>query len=72
MINAAMITLGQFNILAMCLFDELDQLVETASDRILDIRGVHHVETSIAVKTIKYNARMAKITAPDELSEETD
>lgn len=72
MINAAMITLGQFNILAMCLFDELDQLVETASDRILDIRGVHHVETSIAVKTIKYNARMAKITAPDELGEEAD
>ena len=62
MINAVMVTLGQFNILAMCLFDELDQLVETASDRILDIRGVHHVETSIAVKTIKYNARMARIT----------
>ena len=72
MINAAMITLGQFNILAMCLFDELDQLVETASDRILDIHGVHHVETSIAVKTIKYNARMAKITAPDQLNDDTD
>lgn len=72
MINAVMVTLGQFNILAMCLFDELDQLVETASDRILDIRGVHHVETSIAVKTIKYNARMAKITAPLEPAEETD
>jgi DNA-binding Lrp family transcriptional regulator len=72
MINAVMVTLGQFNILAMCLFDELDLLVETASDRILDVRGVHHVETSIAVKTIKYNARMAKITAPGELGEETD
>lgn len=72
MINAAMITLGQFNILAMCLFDELDQLAETASDRILDIRGVHHVETSIAVKTIKYNARMARITAPAELNEDPD
>lgn len=72
MINAVMVTLGQFNILAMCLFDELDQLVETASDRILDIRGVHHVETSIAVKTVKYNARMAKITAPDEVPDETD
>jgi Lrp/AsnC family transcriptional regulator, regulator for asnA, asnC and gidA len=72
MINAVMVTLGQFNILAMCLFDELDQLVETASDRILDIRGVHHVETSLAVKTVKYNARMAKITAPDEVPDETD
>lgn len=62
LINAVMITMGQFNILAMCLFDELDSLVEVASDRILAIPGVHHVETSIAVKTIKYNARMAKIT----------
>ena len=63
LINAVMITMGQFNILAMCLFDELDSLVEVASDRIIALPGVHHVETSIAVKTIKYNARMAKITA---------
>ncbi len=62
LINAVMITMGQFNILAMCLFDELDSLVDLASDRILSIRGVHHVETSIAVRTIKYNARVAKIT----------
>ena len=72
MINAVMVTLGQFNILAMCLFDELDQLVETASDRILDIKGVHHVETSIAVKTIKYNARMAKITASEAVVEDSE
>ena len=61
-INAVMITMGQFNILAMSLFEELDELVEVASDRILAIPGVHHVETSIAVKTMKYNARVAKIT----------
>jgi len=70
MINAVMVTFGQFNILAMCLFDELDLLVETASDRILDIRGVHHVETSIAVKTVKYNARMAKITSRGDIEDE--
>ena len=62
LINGVMITMGQSNILAMCLFDELDSLVEVASDRILALPGVHHVETSIAVKTIKYNVRMAKIT----------
>lgn len=62
LINAVMITMGQFNILAMCLFEELDSLVEVASDRILALPGVHHVETSIAVKTIKYNSRMARIT----------
>lgn len=63
-INAVLITMGQFNITAMCLIDELDTLVELASDRILALDGVHHVETSIAVKTIKYNSRMAKITRP--------
>lgn len=72
MINAVMVTFGQFNILAMCLFDELDLLVETASDRILDIRGVHHVETSIAVKTVKYNARMAKITSGGEVDDDSE
>jgi DNA-binding Lrp family transcriptional regulator len=61
-INAVLVTMGQFNILAMCLFDELDDLVDVASDRILSLPGVHHVETSIAVKTVKYNARIAKIT----------
>jgi DNA-binding Lrp family transcriptional regulator len=54
--------MGQFNITAMCLIEELDALVEIAQDQILTIEGVHHVETSIAVKTVKYNARMAKIT----------
>lgn len=63
-INAVMVMMGQFNILAMCLFEELDMLVDVASDQILALPGVHHVETSIAVKTVKYNARMAKITAP--------
>lgn len=63
-VNAVLITMGQFNITAMCLIDDLDALVELASDKILAVAGVHHVETSIAVKTVKYNARMAKITKP--------
>jgi DNA-binding Lrp family transcriptional regulator len=66
-INAVMVTMGEFNILAMSLIRDLDTLVEIASDQILSLPGVHHVETSIAVKTLKYNSRMAKITesAPD-------
>jgi DNA-binding Lrp family transcriptional regulator len=63
LINGVMITMGQFNILAICLFADLDKLVETASDKILALPGVHHVETSIAVKTFKYNTRVARITA---------
>jgi len=69
-VNAVLITMGQFNITAMCLIDDLDMLVELASDQILAVSGVHHVETSIAVKTIKYNARMAKITKPAVVADE--
>lgn len=61
-VNAVMVTLGRFNIQAFCLFNELDRLHDIASEQILPIDGVHHVETSIAVKTVKYNARIVKIT----------
>lgn len=61
-VNAVLISLGQFNIVAICLFDELDELVALASDRILALPGVFHIETSIAVRTAKYNAKIARIT----------
>ncbi len=61
-ITGVLITMGRSNIIAICLFDQLEKLVEVASDQILAMKGVHHVETSIAVKTIKYNARIVKIT----------
>ena len=71
-VNAVLVTMGSFNIMAMCLFDELDDLVDVASDRILAVPGVHHVETSIAVKTVKYNARVAKITESSPLDGDGD
>ena len=70
-VNAVMITMGRFNIFAFCLFNTLDGLLELTSDQILAVPGVHHVETSIAVKTAKYNARMAKIT-PREIPADED
>lgn len=63
-INAVMVTSGRFNILAVCLFSDLGELHSIASDRILAIEGVHHVETSIAVRTVKYNPRVVRITTP--------
>lgn len=61
-VNAVMITMGRFNIMAFALFSDLDDLLEISSDRILAIDGVHHVETSIAVRTLKYNSRVVRIT----------
>lgn len=72
MINAVMITMGRFNILAICLFNELDTLHSVASEQILAIPGVHHVETSIAVKTVKYNSRVVRITEADHILDADD
>ena len=63
-VTGVLITMGRSNIIAICLFEQLEQLVEVASDHILAMPGVHHVETSIAVKTFKYNALVVKITKP--------
>jgi DNA-binding Lrp family transcriptional regulator len=38
-VNAVMITMGRFNILAICLFNSLDSLLEVASDQILAMPG---------------------------------
>ncbi|MEM8697338.1 MAG: Lrp/AsnC family transcriptional regulator [Pseudomonadota bacterium] len=62
LVNAVMITMGRFNILVICLFSELGTLHRIASDEILALKGVHHVETSIAVETVKYNPRIVRIT----------
>jgi len=70
-INGVMAMTGPFNILALCLFDELDTLAEIASDRILAMSAVRHVETAIVVKTLKYNARMVKITRNRTQSDES-
>jgi len=64
-ITGTLITMGRFNILAICLFENLNQLYQIASEQILSLSGVHHVETSIAVKTIKYNSRIVRITDTD-------
>ena len=61
-IRGTLVTMGRFNIFAICLFTELDQLYDTASELILAMPGVNHVETVISVKAIKYESRIARIT----------
>ena len=43
------------------LFSSLEDVIEIANNRILAMPGVRHVETSIAVSTLKYDFRVAKI-----------
>jgi Lrp/AsnC family transcriptional regulator for asnA, asnC and gidA len=61
-IRCVIITLGRYDLLAIGLFAELEEVVAVANNRILALPGVRHVETSIAVKTLKYDYRAAKIT----------
>lgn len=64
-ISGVLITMGRFNIFAISLFDELENLYTTASETILSMPGVHHVETSVAVRTVKYDTRIVRITDND-------
>ena len=63
-INAVIILLGRFDILAIGLFEGLSEVHQVASNSILDIEGVRLVETSIVIDVIKYDNRTAKIMSP--------
>lgn len=60
-VGAILVTMGRFNLLVIYMFDDLDDLHVMASETILSMPGVHHVETAIAMKTLKYNVRVARI-----------
>lgn len=62
-INAVIILLGRFDILAIGLFEGLQDVHRVASNSILDIKGVRLVETSLVVDTVKYDNRIAKIVS---------
>jgi Lrp/AsnC family transcriptional regulator for asnA, asnC and gidA len=61
-IRCVIAMMGRYDILCVGLFGSLTQIVEVANNRILSMPGVRHVETSIAVETVKYDHRVAKIT----------
>ena len=48
--------------MATCLYDDLDNLHKMASGQILAMDGVNHVETSLAVRTVKFSNRVVRIT----------
>lgn len=61
-INCVVMLLGRFNLLAMGLFTNIEQLNELAATQIRSLPGVQRVETSISVHNLKYEAGVAKIT----------
>lgn len=63
-IGAVILMLGRYDILAIGLFGALEDVYSVANNRILALPGVRHVETAVAVRTLKYDYRAAKITLP--------
>jgi DNA-binding Lrp family transcriptional regulator len=63
-IRSVIITLGRFNILVVGMYGSLEDVLDVANNAILALPGVRHVETSISVKQLKYDSRLAKITRP--------
>ncbi|HUD93066.1 Lrp/AsnC family transcriptional regulator [Sphingobium sp.] len=62
LVQSVMITLGPCNIMATCLYDDLDNLHRMTAGYILAMSGVSHVETSLAVRTVKFSNRVVRIT----------
>lgn len=73
-IHAVLTMMGPHNILVIGLFADLEDVMETATKKIIELPGVLNVKTSIAVSTIKYNARTVRITGslPDDDQGEED
>ncbi len=61
-ITCVVLLLGRYNLLAMGLFTNLEQLNDLVINRIRPLPGVQRVETSVSVHNLKYEAGIAKIT----------
>jgi len=62
-IGAVVVLLGRYNLLATGLFTSLMDVHQLIRTRILTLRGVRSVETSVSVQNFKYNFGMARITS---------
>jgi len=65
-INCVVLLLGRYNLLAMGLFTNIEQLNELVTRQIRNLPGVQRVETAISVHNLKYEAGVAKITQASE------
>lgn len=62
MVRGVVIVAGKLNIMVSYLFTDLARFHQVAADQILAMPGVHHIETSISVRAVKYNSLIVRIT----------
>ena len=65
-INCVVLLLGRFNLLAMGLFTNIEQLDLLVKTQIRTLPGVQRVETAISVHNLKYEAGVARIMPKSE------
>ena len=53
--------LGRYEILAISFFGSNDEMIECINRDIIQIPGVKHVDTKLAIKNVKYDYRWARI-----------
>ncbi len=53
--------LGRFDVLAITIVKDGNELVRLVNDEIMTLPGVRHADTSLAVKTLKYDYRWGRI-----------
>lgn len=62
-IGSVMILLGRYNLMALGLFTSMEEVYELVRTRIKPLPGVRRVNTSVSIHNMKYDVRMARITA---------
>ena len=60
-VDAVMTAIGAFNLILICLIDEVADLHDIANRQLSTLSGVHRVMTAIAVNTLKYNPKIVRI-----------
>ena len=53
--------LGRYDILAISFVGSSEELIEHVNDQIMSIPGVKHVDTKLAIKSLKYDYRWGRI-----------
>jgi len=60
--TCVVVMLGRYNILAMGLFTSVEEVDSLLTTKIRRLPGIKRVETSIAIRNIKYHSAIARIT----------
>lgn len=63
-LGAVMVLLGRFNLLVSGLFTSVEEVDEFVRNRVRPLPGVRSVEVSYSIRSVKYDAKIARIVPP--------